>query len=137
MIETSQTNSGSAVPRTNPKDWVGVDAEDIPLGWIDDMTRRLFNIANRNLIRLETAQMKINDLGLTAEQIMKNTAQHARLAAQIRTEVERLKKLELKRPSRKSKVTVNDDQLRAELQREIDRIIAAETAAEDPAETAF
>jgi hypothetical protein len=123
MTETSQ--AGSACARTNPKYWVGVEAEDIPQGWMDDMLKRLFDVMNRNLIRLETAQAKVNDQDKEQDEIIKEASQHQRMASQIRADMERLRKLEMKKQSRKPKVTLSDDEERAELQREIDRIIAA------------
>lgn len=129
MPKTSQKQTGSAYARQNSQFWIGVEAEEIPIGWMDDMTRRLFDVMNRNLIRLETAQTKVNDEGKTSDQILKEASQHARLATQIRTDLERLKKLEMKRPSRKLTAVESDDELRAGLQREFDRILAAERAA--------
>jgi hypothetical protein len=128
MPTTSQEQTGSAYSRTNPKHWIGVEAEDIPQGWMDDMAKRIFVVMNRNLIRLETAQSKVNDEDKTSEQIIKETAQHQRLASQIRADMQRLRKLEMKRQSNKPQVTVSDDEARDELKREIDRIIAAETS---------
>jgi len=128
MTTTSQEQTGSAYSRTNSKYWIGVEAEDIPQGWIDDMVKRLFDVMNRNLIRLETAQSKVNDEDKTSVEILKEAAQHARLAAQIRADMERLRKIEMKRVAKKPKVTVSDDEARGELKREIDRIVAAETS---------
>jgi hypothetical protein len=125
MTETSQKQSGSAYSRTHPGYWIGVEAEDIPQGWMDDMVKRLFDVMNRNLIRLETAQAKVNDKDKEQDTIIKEAAQHQRMASQIRADIERLRKLEMKKQTRKPKVTVSDDEERAELQREIDRIIAA------------
>ena len=122
---TSEQETGSAFPRENPKHWIGVEAEDIPQGWIDDMTKRLFEVMNRTLIRLEAAQRKVNDENKDAAEILKEAAQHARLAAQLRADMERLRKIEMKKQAKKPKVTVSDDDERAELKREIDSIIAA------------
>ena len=131
MTATSQEQTGSASPRENPKHWIGVEAEDIPQGWMDDMAKRLFEVMNRNLIRLETALMKVNDKDKTSETILKEAAQHARLAAQIRNDLQKLRKLEMKRQAKKPKVTVSDDEARAELKRRLDRLAAAEDAQPD------
>jgi hypothetical protein len=42
----------------------------------------------------------------------------------------------MKRQSKKPKVTVSDDEARAKLEREINRIVAAQNAAGDPKKTA-
>ena len=128
---TSEQKPGSAFPRENPKHWIGLEAEDIPQGWIDDMVKRLFDVINRTLIRLETAQMKVNDTDKTSAEILKEAAQQARLAAQLRADMERLRKIEMKKQAKKPKVTVSDDDERAELKREIDRIIAAANPGKD------
>jgi hypothetical protein len=129
MSDTSEPQPGSAYARTNPKYWIGVEAEDIPQGWMDDMAKRLFDAMNRNLIRLETAQARVNDQDKTSQQIIDEATRHQRLASQIRADMERMRKLEMKKQRRKPKSTINDDEERAELQREIDRIIAASNAA--------
>lgn len=129
MTEPSQKRDGPACSHTSPKYWVGVEAEDIPQGWMDDMVKRLFDIINRNMIRLETAQAKVNDENKDSSEIIKEAAHHQRLATQVRGDLERLRKMEMKKQSKKPKVTISDEEERAELQREIDRILAAERAA--------
>ncbi len=131
MTTTSQEQTGSAFPRENPKHWIGVEAEDIPQGWMDDMVKRLFDVMNRNLIRLETAQIKNTENPKELDKILKETSQQSRLAAQIRADLERLRKLEMKRQAKKPKVTVSDDEARAELKRRLDRLAAAEDAEPD------
>ena len=125
MTDTNEQEARSAYPRENPKHWIGVEAEDIPLGWIDDMVKRLFDVMNRNLIRLETAQKKVNDENKDAAVILKEASQQARLAAQIRNDLQRLRKLEMKRQAKKPKVAVSDEEALAELERSLDRIAAA------------
>jgi hypothetical protein len=128
MTDTSQEKPGSAFATTNPKYWVGVEAEDIPQGWMDHMLKRLFDAMNRNLIRLETAQAKVNDENKTSTEIIKETTQHQRVVTHIRTDMERVRKLEMKKQAKKPEVMLSDDEERTELQREIDRIIAADNA---------
>ena len=48
----------------------------------------------------------------------------------MRTNLEKLRKMETKRQAKKPKVTVSDDEARAELQRQVDRILAAGDAGE-------
>jgi hypothetical protein len=131
MPKTSQQETGSASARENPKSWIGVEAEDIPQGWMDDMVKRLFDVMNRNLIRLESAQMKVNDENKDVADILKEAAQHARLAAQIRNDLQRLRKLEMKRQAKKPKVTVSDEEALAELERSLDRIASEGGAAKN------
>jgi hypothetical protein len=133
MPKTSPKETGSAYPRENPKHWIDVEAEDIPQGWMDDMVKRLFDVLNRRMIRLETAQACVSDApdhvtGKPPELNYQQESGFARLAAQMRNDLEKLRKIEMKRQSKKPKVTVSDDEARAKLEREIDRIVAAETA---------
>jgi hypothetical protein len=130
MTEASQEQSGPVYSRTHPKYWEGVEAEDIPQGWMDHMVKRLFNILNRRMIRLERAQASLSDAkdpvtGKPPDLDFKKENEFARLAAQMRNDLEALRKMEMKKQSGKPKVMVSDDEERAELQREIDRIIAA------------
>ena len=127
MSDTSPQQAGAAYARENSKHWIGVEAEDIPQGWIDDMVKRLFDVMNRNLIRLETAQRAVNDENKDSAIIIKEVKEHARLATQIRTDIERMRKIEMKRQAKKPKVTVSDDDMRAELKRRLARLVDVES----------
>jgi hypothetical protein len=118
-----------------------VEAEDIPQGWMDDMVKRLFDVLNRRMIRLEMAQARVSDAkdpvtGKPPDLDYPQESEFARLALQMRNDLEKLRKIEMKRQSKKPKVTVSDDEARAKLEREINRIVAAQTAAGDPKKTA-
>lgn len=131
MTEPISQETGAAYPRENPKHWVGVEADDIPQGWMDDMVKRLFDIINRNLIRIEAAQAKVNDENKDSATILKEVAVHVRLASQSRNDIEKLRKLEIKRQNKKPKATISDDQIRADIQRRLARLAAAgETGAD-------
>jgi hypothetical protein len=124
MPKTSPKQSGSAFARENPKHWIGVEVEDIPQGWMDDMVKRLFEVLNRDMIRLEAEQISPGntpDDNLDLEK----AAKQSRLLTQMRTNLEKLRKMETKRQAKKPQATVNDDDARAELQRQVDRILAA------------
>jgi hypothetical protein len=141
MPKTSPQKTGSAYPRENPKHWIGVEAEDIPQGWMDDMVKRLFDVLNRRMIRLEMAQARVSDAkdpltGKAPDLDYQQESEFARLAIQMRNDLETLRKIEMKRQSKKPKVTVSDDEARAKLEREINRIVAAQNAAGDPKKTA-
>jgi hypothetical protein len=124
MTEPISQETGRVYPRENSKHWIGVEAADIPQGWMDDMVKRVFDVLNRNLIRLETAQAKVNDENKDSATIVKEIAVQTRLAAQIRNDLAKLRKLEMKRQARKPKVTVSDDDVRAELEGRLDRLVA-------------
>ena len=47
-----------AFAREHPKHWIGITAEDIPHGWIDDMVKRLFEELNRQMLRAEHSSTK-------------------------------------------------------------------------------
>ncbi|MEJ1967106.1 MAG: hypothetical protein WDN03_00505 [Rhizomicrobium sp.] len=55
-MTTNAQDAGDAVARTHPRHWIGINAEDIPQGWIDDMVKRLFEELNRQILRVENAQ---------------------------------------------------------------------------------
>lgn len=135
MPKTSQQETGSAYARENPKHWIGVEAEDIPQGWMDDMVKRLFDILNRRMIRLEKAQIaqsEQKDLTGTPPPLnYKQEAEFARLANQMRTDLEKLREIEMKRQSKKPKSKTGDAESRAEIKRRIDRIVTTENPGKD------
>jgi hypothetical protein len=61
MPITHEPNGRGPYGLTNPKAWINVTAKDIPPGWIDNMVKRLFDEANRQLIRLERASSQLSD----------------------------------------------------------------------------
>lgn len=137
---TSTEPGARAFPRTNAKHWVGITADDIPQGWMDDMVRRLFDVLNRSMIRLETAAAPAVDE--SADDIKKrkalidDTARKVRLVNQMQTALERLSEMETKRvTTRKMRMEARSyDDARRELKRRIDAAIAAANAGSDPGE---
>jgi hypothetical protein len=132
---------GAQYARTHPKHWVGVTAEDIPQGWMDDMIKRLFDILNRDMIRLESAQIMESDAKGPDRKPpildLETAARKSRLAAQMQRQLERLTEMELKRvPARKQarrkKAAIDNDDSLEELERRIDRIAAEKGTPEDP-----
>lgn len=136
--------TGSAYTRTHPKHWEGVVAEDIPHGWMDDMVKRLFEIINRDMIRLESAQLTVRSekgpdgkpLPEDLDAAMVSVAKQERLVAQIQRSMERLTEMELKRvPSRKQvrrkKAAISNDNSLTELECRISELAAGRGASED------
>jgi hypothetical protein len=120
-----------AFPRTNAKHWVGVTAADIPQGWMDDMVRRLFDVLNRSMIRLETAAVPAVDE--TADDAKKrkaaldDAAKKVRLVNQMQTALERLSEMENKRVrTRNATMARSYDDARKELKRRLDQILGQE-----------
>jgi hypothetical protein len=125
-MKTSPPN-GSAFPRENPKHWIGVTAEDIPQGWMDDMVKRLFTVLNRQLIRIESAQLAESDHdGRPPPLDPQNSAAQARTLASMQRTLERLTTMETRRiRARETKVTASDDDAYEELERRFDQLAAA------------
>jgi hypothetical protein len=131
-------STGSAYTRTHPKHWEGVVAEDIPHGWMDDMVKRLFEMINRDLIRLESAQLKVNSekdpdgkpLPEDLETVLVSVAKKERLVAQIQRSMERLSQMEFKRQperkhTRRKKAAVSNDHSLPKLECRIAELAAA------------
>ena len=139
---------GSANTRESIKHWVGVTADDVPPGWIDDMVKRLFEIINRDMIRLEGVQLAESDKDTdalhkeakTPEQILEAVRQRERLATEIRRNLEKLSALETKRAQprrteRRKKAAISNDDSLAELERRIAQLAAARGLPGDPGES--
>ena len=130
---TDTASGARAFPRTNAKHWLGLTADDIPQGWMDDMVRRLFDVLNRSMIRLETTAAPV--VGESADDAKKrkalldDAAKKVRLVNQMQTALERLSEMETKRVrTRNATMARSYDDSRKELLRRIDEIIAAERA---------
>jgi len=124
------SDSSGAFARTNAKHWDGVEADDIPPGWMDDMVRRLFDILNRDMIRLEQAQICESDKkgpdGKPPPLDFEKTQKHTRLLHQMQSSLERLREMEDRNAKkRKPKVKMSDEQALQELERRIDQLVAA------------
>jgi hypothetical protein len=134
-----KTSTGTGeLPRTNPKHWVGVEADDIPQGWMDDMVRRLFDVLNRDMIRLEAAQIGESDKkdpdGNPLPLDLEHAAKKNRLLNQMQQSLERLTEMEKKRvKARKPKLATSHDESRRKLQRRLDRLVESNAAGEDTA----
>jgi len=121
-MKTCSATGRGRYPRTNHKHWVGVTAEDIPQGWMDDMIKRLFDELNRQLIRIEDKAKRENQPDETPEE----EATDARKLANLQRALERLTQMEMQRQSlRETKVGVSDDDARLALERRLDQRLAA------------
>lgn len=139
------SSTGSAHSRTHPKHWEGVVAEDIPHGWMDDMVKRLFEMINRDMIRLENAQLTANSekgpdgkpLPEDLEKVLDSVAKKERLVAQMQRSMERLTEMEFKRVSprkhiRRKKAAISNDNTLTDLERGISKLAAARGLPGDP-----
>lgn len=125
--------TGSAYSRTNSKYWEGVEADDIPQGWMDDMVKRLFDVINRDLIRLETDQMRDSDQkgpdGKPPEINLERVARRERMAKDMQHSLERLRAMEMDRPKSGKKLT--DEQAFAALERGVNQLAAQNGSPKD------
>jgi len=54
-MTTDPQDGGRVYARERPEHWIGLTAEDIPHGWIDDMVKRLFEELNRQMLRAQNS----------------------------------------------------------------------------------
>jgi hypothetical protein len=126
---TSTEDGARALPRTNAKHWVGVTADDIPQGWMDDMVRRLFDVLNRSMIELETAAVPVlnetNSETAKRKALLDDAARKTKLANQMQQALERLTEMETKRVStRNARIGARSyDDARKELKRQLEAIL--------------
>jgi hypothetical protein len=122
-MTTDPETERRAYSRENSKHWINLTAEDIPVGWIDDMVKRMFEELNRQLIRIERTSVQMSDKKNAKDEYEDNPderEQHARTLARIQTQLERLTEMELKRASlRATKKSHKPRDTRAEIQRRI------------------
>ncbi len=122
-METDPETERRALPRTNAKHWIGVTAEDIPPGWMDDMVKRLFDELNRQMIRAEQASIQEPDLKKDETESgkqLETREKRARVLVRLRGELERLTRMETERASlRATKKTGTRTETRARLQRDV------------------
>ncbi len=136
---TDTASGARAFPRTNAQHWVGVTADDIPQGWMDDMVRRLFDVLNRSMIQLESATVPALDANNAdsrkRQAALDDAAKKVRLANHMQQALERLTEMETKRvTTRKSRIEArNYDDARKELIRRIDEALADGAAPPDSA----
>jgi hypothetical protein len=128
--------TGSVHPRESIKHWIGVTAEDIPQGWMDDMVKRLFEILNRDMIRLEKSQLAESDKkgpdDKPPELDLEKAAKKARALSNMQHTLEKLTDMEMRRAEeRKAEVTVSDEDALSELERRIDQLADEADASED------
>ena len=96
-----------AYAREHPKHWIGITAEDIPPGWIDDMVKRLFEELNRQMLRFENTGSTAPDSDATQaskpgnkhDQSPTDRERDARTLARLEGTLNRLTKLEMQRAS--------------------------------------
>ena len=101
-METDPETERRAYARTHYKHWIGITAEDIPPGWIDDMVKRLFEELNRQMIRLEKTSTQASDKKDHNDMIEddpEKREKNARTLTKLRTDLEHLTKLEMDRAS--------------------------------------
>ncbi len=136
---TTAETGARAFPRTNARHWIGLTADDIPQGWMDDMVRRLFDVLNRSMIQLESATVPALDE--SADDVKKrkaaldDAARKTRLANQMQTALDRLTEMETKRvTTRKTRMEARSyDDARKELIRRIDAALSSDAASSDSA----
>jgi hypothetical protein len=118
-METDPETVRREYPRTNPKHWINVTAEDIPPGWIDDMVKRLFEELNRQIIRVERVSEQKSDKKDAQgnyEDDPIEREQSARVLASLQRSLERLTVMEAGRaPQRKSRKSEKPGETRARL----------------------
>ena len=99
-MEPTPDDGARVYARTHPKHWIGLTAEDIPPGWIDDMVKRLFDELNRQMLRVERASKQISDKKDSQGNYPDTDderEQHARTLKSLQTSLERLTVLDAKR----------------------------------------
>ena len=129
-MKTDPETERRAFPRTNAKHWIGVTAEDIPPGWMDDMVKRLFDELNRQMIRAEKASINEPDQKkdeAESDKQLEVREKHARVLVRLRGELERLTQMEMKRASlRATKKSRTRNETRADIRRDV--LAAVESA---------
>ena len=126
-----KTSSASGTTSsTSAKHWIGVEAEDIPPGWMDDMVRRLFDVVNRDLIRLEGWQAQESDkkdpLGHPPDVDVGVLERRMRLGKQMQMTLERLRGMENAGLTKRTpKPVKRDEEALQELERRIAELVAA------------
>ena len=122
-METDPETERCAHPRESFKHWIGVTAEDIPQGWMDDMVKRLFEQLNRELIRAENVSKQQTETKDHNDKIVDDPnrrEQAARILTRLRTDLERLTKMESERASiRATKSARKPSAARAKLARQL------------------
>jgi hypothetical protein len=124
--------SGNAFPRENPNHWKGLTADDIPQGWMDDMVKRLFEVLNREIIKIETVQRAEPDKdgAKNPTDDPQRRSVNARTLTQLQGALARLTDMEMRRiAARETKVVADDDDALAALERRLDERLAAMRAA--------
>lgn len=118
---------------TAPEYWIGRAADDIPLGWIDHMIRRLFDEWNRQMIRFEKTGEVEQDKALEVnqknarEETLDRREREARLLMQLQRSLRELIRLETGRAMlRANKMDNRHEGARAALMRELVRLIGPE-----------
>ena len=122
-METDPETERRAYPRTNAKHWIGVSAEDIPPGWIDDMVKRLFDELNRQMIRAERISEQESDKKNAKGEYDDNPElreKAARTLGRLQSQLERLTQMEMERASlRATKKTRTRTETRADIRRSV------------------
>jgi len=124
MPTTCPTTGHGPLCDSAPGAWIGRQAEDIPPGWMDHNIRRLFDVWNVQMIKLEDRKN-----GANASNDAESRAQDARTLAQLERSLAALIKLETARAAlRSTKVATNDDETRAAFERRLAKRAAASGA---------
>jgi len=131
-MTTSPEDGARVYPRTNPKYWKNISAEDIPTGWMDDMVKRMFDELNRQLIRIENTSTQESDKkdanGLIDDEPDKRE-KNARVLARIQTTLERLTRMESERIANRATKTIRKpEEARAEIERKVFGVVDEDTA---------
>ncbi|MBU6474295.1 MAG: hypothetical protein KGL29_15450 [Alphaproteobacteria bacterium] len=133
-MKTCKRTGRGPYARAHPNYWLGVTAEDIPQGWMDDMIKRLFEELNREMIRIESKSRLMSDKPENVPACDRTEeAQDLRLRKLQRVQhmLRELTQMELQRKTvQDRKVTPDDDDPRAALERRLDERLAAIEALE-------
>lgn len=98
----------------------GIVPDDIDETWLNEMVKRLFSELNRQLSHIERNPPNAETVGANER------AANARTLASLERTLERLAKLEQQRcDKREKKVASKNGDARRELERKIDRLVAA------------
>ncbi len=128
MPQTSPPTGRGPLCDTALDAWIGREAKDVPPGWIDHAIRRLFELWNVLMIKLEDAKN-----GAPSSNDADSRARDARTLVQVQRSLAELIRYETARAGiRKTKVSEDHAETRAVFDRRMDQLALASGAPEIP-----
>lgn len=107
---------------------MGVMPDDIDSDWMDDMVKRLFKELRRQLAQVESTKPHDDDTKAATVR-----ATNVRALSAIERTLERLARMEQQRVvSRKVSTVARNDEIRAELERRLDKLLTYQSTPEVP-----